>query len=222
MSENATNEHRQVAWAQFIYEDLDWLRRRDAEAATWIMRRSRDEARRPIVRVDTDAAHWRRDDGPVGKVGRAGSVITNRSGSGSGPTMAFNPTDKCMAGALACARGYSIVAVEHPSLPLHGWAAAVGAVDLRTGNVVEDTLFEQQRDRIGFIVSQAYNGWQAARRIVSGSMAELADAGVSWWDFIGSIFAIEPHRVEVEALRQFAPKPWQEEDKAWRQRITRP
>jgi hypothetical protein len=53
-------------------------------------------------------------------------------------------------------------------------------------------------------------------------MAELADAGVSWWDFVEPIFAIEPHRVVVEALRRLAPKPWQEEDSAWRRRIARP
>jgi hypothetical protein len=177
MSVEPADEYRNMAWAPFTHEDLTWLGRRDDEAAAWIIRRSRAEGRPPVVRVDTNAAHWQRDAGPIGRVGRAGSLVTNRSGSGSGPTLAFNPTEKCMTGALAGARGYSIVAVEHPSLPLRGWAAAVGALDLRTGDVVEDPLTEQQRDRIDFIVSQAYNGWRAARRFVSRPMAELAEGG---------------------------------------------
>jgi hypothetical protein len=222
MSIKHGDRYRSVAWAPFTHERLEWLHRRDDEAATWIMRRSRAEARRPVLRVDTDATHWRRDPGPVGLVGRAGSVVTNRSGSGSGPTLAYNPTDRCMASALACARGYSIVAVEHPSLPLHGWAAAVGAIDLRTGDVVADPLNQQQRDRIDSIVRQAYNGWKAARRFVSEPMAELADAGVTWWDFVGTVFAVEARRVDFSELRALAPAPWRAEDEAWTRRILEP
>jgi hypothetical protein len=82
--------------------------------------------------------------------------------------------------AIHLADGAALVAVEWGADPLVGWAMEVGAVDVRTGEVTEDTRTDLQRDRLEqlrFVGSS--NGWtdnygkRDARRLLD----EMREAG---------------------------------------------
>jgi hypothetical protein len=77
----------------------------------------------------------------------------------AGPTYAHLADIRLLAAASCVAAGNSIVATEAPSLPLHGWAMAVSAVNLVTNDVTANVRTADQIDLLEHLVDQVYNGW---------------------------------------------------------------
>ena len=213
-----------VAWAPFTYDDLDWVRRRDTIAVAWAMTRARSEGAKTVLRVPTNADHWKREAGALGAFAKASTVVTNRGKShGWGVTLVPWGYAREVGDGMACARGSSLVVTEHPALLLEGWAMALGAIDLRTGEVTADTRTDEQRADLDHLVDSLYNGWRgvigvrAAQRV----LPKLAESGMTWAVFVGSILALDPSRVEVKEMKRYAPQVWQDEAAAWSAMIAR-
>ena len=207
-----------VAWAPYTTEDLDWMQRRDGAAVAWVQERCRAEGRPGVLRVASHARDYAQhyNDAAMRAFARASTIVTNRgAATGHGPTFVPWAYARELAGGMRCASGSSLVATEHPQLPLEGWAMALGAVNLRTGEVTEDTRTPEQQELIEQVVSTAYNGWtsapgdSAARRV----LPELAESGLSWATFFGSVLAIEPHRADPKELMKVSPAAWVTEDR---------
>lgn len=160
----------------------------------------------------------------MGAFAKASTIVTNRSrGSARGVTLVPWGYAREIANGMQCAGGSSLVVTEHPGLLLEGWAMALGAVDLRTGEVTADTRTSEQLDLLDHLVDSLYNGWRgiigesAARRI----LPELAESGMTWAVFLGSLLAVAPRRVEDDDMKRFVPQVWRDEADAWTARITR-
>lgn len=137
---------RTAAWALWLPEDRDWAVRRDAVAAAWLLAAA-DEDSELVVQVDSHASRFRDDRGPLGALARHGTVATYKSPVGTGAMYVHHADVRLLAPAMQSAGGRSIVATEVPTVPLHGWAMAAGAVNLHTGEPAEDTRTPEQVER---------------------------------------------------------------------------
>ncbi|MCZ2850200.1 hypothetical protein [Modestobacter sp. VKM Ac-2978] len=119
------------------------------------------------------------------------------------------------------------MATETKTLPLHGWAMATGAVDLTTNEVTEDERSTEQIEMLEGLVNQLYNGWshkQVGRRASAYYMPRLADSGMSYAVFVGSLIALAPRRLDsnsdIEEMRKALPPAWASEretlSRSWR------
>jgi hypothetical protein len=120
---------------------------------------------------------------------------------------------KLVAGGMSCADGFALVPEEHPALPLHAWAAELGAVNLRTGEQTEDHRVPEFAERVRSLASSLYNGWSSLPGSAAAKhrMRELAAADVSWADFVGTLLAVAPHHVDEKAMLRWAPSKWRDE-----------
>jgi hypothetical protein len=108
-------------------------------------------------------------------------------------------------------------------MPLGGWAMAVGATDLSTGQVTPDTRTPEQVDMLEAFVDQLYNGWShsqvgkpAARYYLPRYyLPRLADSGLTYSEFVGSVIALDPAHLDsntdIEAMRKLLPPAWEAE-----------
>ena len=164
-----------------------------------------------MLRVEAYASGWKRDRGILSTFARTSTIVTNRSGSASGPTLVPDATlPRLIAGGMECAYGSSLVLVENPCLPLEGWAMGLGAIDLRSGKVTPDTRTNAQRAELTAMVPTGYNGWRSApgRRSAVYHMARLVDLDMPWWTFFSSVLAMDPTHADLDQLKKLAPPKW--------------
>ena len=195
--------------------EVDWLRRLDDLAVAWVLDRARIDGTHPVLRVPSDAGHYTNDHHPLSAFAKKATIVTNRGHSGvvRGATLVPHGYAKEIAGAMACADGSSILVTEHPMFPLHGWAMALGALNLRTMRKTPDTRTPEQRDLLQSLLSQLYGGWShvSGKRAASHYLPVLADAGMTWATFVGSVLAANPSHCNTDAIAEHAPPQWREE-----------
>ncbi|MDE0804067.1 MAG: hypothetical protein OSA99_12170 [Acidimicrobiales bacterium] len=208
-----------AAWAPWS-SDRSWLAERDEVAALWIDERAVADGRPVIVQAPSDAAAYRRDRGPVGELARAGRVATYKSPAGHGPTFVDSADIKLLATGMQTANGNVIVATETPMLPLDGWAGAVGAVNLLTGEQEPDRRTVEQVELLDRFVSLLYNGWahkQVGRRASATYLPKLVEAGMSYSMFVGSMLVADPRHLDslsdIAEMKRALPEAWREQDR---------
>ncbi|KGH46488.1 hypothetical protein IN07_12015 [Modestobacter caceresii] len=116
---------------------------------------------------------------------------------------------------MKTANGFSLAATENPTFPLDGWAMAVGAVDLATNAVTSDERSAEQIEMLERLVQKLYNGWshkEVGRRASAYYMPRLADAGMTYSVFVGSLIAIAPRYLDsnsdIDAMEKALPASW--------------
>jgi hypothetical protein len=199
--------------------DRDWLLRRDQLAGAWLIGQAQTDGSPIVVQTTTDARGVRNSDGVDGQLARSGaSVATYRSSAGSGATYVSLADIKLLATAMRTARGHAIAVTETPALPVQGWAMAVGAVNLSTGQVTEDTRTEEQRSMLKLFVGQLYNGWshkQVGRRASAYYLPKLAESGMSYSEFVGALLALDPKHLDsnsdIDDMKKALPPIWEVE-----------
>jgi hypothetical protein len=147
-----------------------------------------------------------------GQFARAASIVTPRSGSGHGATFAPDVTAKMLGSAMFAADGHAIAATE-ASFPLKGWAMAVHALDLRSGEVTMDTRTWEQRATLARLGDVLTNGWsgELAKQMVPGYLEQLADSGMTWAVWAGSMVALSPEHADLAEAEQYLPDAWRAE-----------
>lgn len=208
-----------AAWAPWGDGDREWLLRRDKVAGAWLAARSRADGSALVVQAASHARQVRESGGVEGLLAQAGaSVATYRSPAGPGATYLSHANIKLLATAMHTARGHAIAVTELPTLPLRGWAMAVGAVDLSTNEVTQDTRTDEQRKMLDLFVSQLYNGWshkEVGRRASAYYLPKLADSGMSYAEFVGTLLAIAPGHLDsqsdIEDMTKALPPNWEAE-----------
>lgn len=201
---------RAVAWCPWSWGDKVWAQRQQSVGVQWITARCRDEGREGVLRVP-QLGHWEREDGPLGSFARSATVVSNRGGARAwGPTLVPHGYAREIGDAMVLAEGSSLIVTEHPAMPLEGWAMALGALDLRSGEVTADTRTPEQRELIETAVDMAYNGWRSkpGSDVAPGILRDLAETGLTWAVFLGSVLAREPRRAEKDELLKVAPETW--------------
>lgn len=204
-----------AAWAPWQDGDRDWLIERDELAARWLFDRAQVEQARIVVQGTSHAHDYRENDGPLGRLARAGKVATYRSPVGSGATYVHHASIRLLATAMRTANGHSIAATELPTFPIAGWAMAVGAIDLSSGDVTEDVRSSQEMEMLESFASQLYNGWshkQVGRRASAHYLPLLAKSGMSYSVFVGSLIALDPAHLDsntdIDAMHKSLPAEW--------------
>lgn len=216
-----------VAWAPHIdYQgveagtvkretEVDWVRRCDDLAAAWVEHRAEVEGAQLVLRVPSDAHQYRDDHHPLATFAKKATIVTNRGGSRNarGATLVPHGYAKEIAGGMVCAAGSSILVTEHPMFPLHGWAMALGAHNLRTMRPTPDVRTHEQRELLAALLGQLYGGWGhvSGKRAAKHYLPLLADAGMSWSTFVGSVLAADPGRCDTDAIAKHAPPRWRDE-----------
>jgi len=216
-----TDPPKAAAWAPWLDGDRDWLMRRDAVAAQWLIKAARKEGSSLVVQGTSHANDYRDNRGPLGQLARKGKVATYRSPVGHGATYAHHADIRLLANAMTTADGRSLVATEIPNVPLHGWAMAVSAINLHTGEPTVDTRTAEQVELVEAFVDQLYNGWshkQVGRRASAYYLPKLAESGMIYAEFVGSVVALDPAHLDsnsdIEAMRKALPPRWEAERRA--------
>jgi hypothetical protein len=213
-----------VAWIPWSW-DPENARATHPLAMTWALQQAAATRTKPILRVHSHAHDWTRSNtyGPYAKVA---TIVTDRGrGSGHGPTLVpAGHSMKLVAGGMSCARSHALVVEEHPALPLSAWAAELGAINLRTGEVTTDHRNPEQAERVRSMTSSLYNGWHGPPGSSAAKhwMPELAAAGMTWADFVGTILAVAPHHIDEKGMLRWAPPAWKAEIDARMKRNTDP
>jgi hypothetical protein len=162
--------------------------------------------------VPAFADDWTKAErGAIARFARRATVVTNSSPSSTGPTLVPDAREpRLVAGGMHAAQHSSLVVMEDPALPLLGWAMQLQALDLVSGVPTRDSRTTEQRRLLGRLVEQGYNGWQLepGKSSARGTMARLAESGLSWAVFYGSVLAIDPHRANQRDLLRLAPPAW--------------
>lgn len=224
-----TPQPRETAWAPWR-RDRDWLIRRDQLAARWLVDRGKTEGSQLVVQGTSHADDYRDGDGAVAHLARAGKVATYRSPVGAGATFVPNADIRLLATGIGTARGHSLVATESPTFPLVGWAMATGAVNLETGERTEDTRTAEQIEMVEAFADQLYNGWshqQVGRRASAYYLPKLAESGMSYEVFVGSLLAVDPGHLDsnpdIDAMKKALPPAWRQQQEAlvmaWRRHV---
>lgn len=119
---------------------------------------------------------------------------------------------------MRAAQGHILAATELPTFPLSRWALAMGALDLSTGLTTKDTRTPDQREMLDSFVDQLYNGWshkQVGRRAAAYYLPRLAESGLSYPQFVGSVIALDPGHLDsnddIEAMERVLPPEWEAE-----------
>lgn len=212
-----------VAWVPWNDGNPQWLDQREPLAAQWASQRCSIEQRKGVLRVQAYADDWKAGHGVISGFARKATIVTNRSGSASGPTLVPDAREpRLVAGGMQCAIGASLVVVENPYFPLEGWAMQLGAIDLTSGEPSQDTRTTEQVEEIAMMVDQGYNGWRSlpGNRSAEQHMPRLAESGMSWWVFFGSVLAMNPHRADLKELTRRSPARWRTEMREHRERVT--
>jgi hypothetical protein len=130
-----------------------------------------------------------------------------------GAVIAYSPTSQALAVATRLAHGNALVVVEHPSpWRLAGWAGAVGALDLDTGEITE--LDPRVREHLDDLVRYGNNGYargfgrDGAHRV----LADMAGAGLLERDVVLSALSAydvspDAQRVIADLITKVAPVP---------------
>ncbi|TSD95285.1 hypothetical protein FOS14_18135 [Skermania sp. ID1734] len=146
-----------AAWVP--YDERSWDQA-SALAGEWI----EDEAQRlslPVVLL-TNTFSGQADSGPLADLVRRGAIHTTRRSrsvsSGTGPVFAYVPHVRELAYSIQLARNTALCVVETPSFPVRGWASAVGAVDLLTGEITPPPAAEL-KDELDHLVFNGNNGY---------------------------------------------------------------
>lgn len=144
---------------QSYVDHLAWLPNTDAAypelqdleelAVEWLLRHADEEDLDPVVFVNASKAA----DGfsaPFSKLIRryGHSYPLDRSKPRRLPVVALYPDARSLHMAMEMARGSSLVVIESISLPLHGWAAATGAIDVTGAHVAENLVAPEAREAL--------------------------------------------------------------------------
>lgn len=105
------------------------------------------------------------------------------------PTLVYVPDEQMLDQAASHADGAALAAVESSVFPLRGWAAAVGAVNLDTGEVVEPPAEDAVKvlEHIVFMGNNGYSDRYAKNNIghwidkLAATAPELDGAFVGGW-----------------------------------------
>jgi hypothetical protein len=212
---------RAAAWAPYLGGERGWLIRRDATAARWLVQRAASEGSRLVVQGVSHANSYRHGDGPLAALARRGEVSTYKSPAGPGATFVHNADIRLLATAMSTAAGFSLVATATKTLPLHGWAMATSAVNFATNEVTTDERSTDQIEMLEGLVDQLYNGWshrEVGRRATAYYMPRLANSGMSYAVFVGSLIALDPRHLDsnsdIEAMAKALPPAWVSERQA--------
>lgn len=204
-----------AAWAPWLNDDTSWLQKRDGVAVSWLIRQAQTDSSRLVVQGTSHANQYRQGNGPLAELSRLGDVATYRSPVGPGAIFAPDPDIRLLATAMKAADGRSVVATESPLFPLHGWAMAVGALNLATNEVTSDERTPEQVTLLTRLMDSLYNGWshrEVGRRATAYYMPKLVDTGMTYEIFVGSLLAIDPRHLDsnsdIEAMKKALPPTW--------------
>ena len=214
-----------AAWGPFT-GDRDWMLVREARAVAWALNRCRVEGKGGVLRVPCHSAqHTSGANEAVRRFAAVATVVTDERGTwGMGPTYVPWGQARQIGDGMATAKGSSLVVTEHPAMPLVGWAMQMRALDISTGAVTEDTRSPEQLKLIGQAVELACQGWRyiPGDRVARCVMPELAESGLSWAVFVGSVLALDPGRAQVREILHVAPELWRAEHAETTRRLTHP
>jgi hypothetical protein len=104
---------------------------------------------------------------------------------------------------------------------------ATGALNLETGKKTEDSRTASQVEMIEALTDQLYNGWahkQVGRRASAYYLPKLAESGMRYDVFVGSLLALDPGHLEsnrdIQEMYKALPAAWAEQrstlSNAWR------
>ena len=213
-----------VAWVPWSW-DPDESRAGHPLADAWALAQAAGTGIEPVLRVQSHAHDWTHQSQPHASYANIARIVTDRGRSASGTTLVPDAyTMKLVAGGMSCADGHALVVEEHPALPLAAWAAELGAVNLRTGTMDDDPRDPEQAERVRALCSSLYNGWSSLPGSSAAKhwMPELAAAGMTWADFVGTVLAVAPHHADEKDMLRYAPRAWKDEIAARLERNTRP
>lgn len=145
-------------------------------AIAWITAEAAQQDATPLLVTPT--RHQQQGSDPIADFGRSYKATTSQSDRAHnhrGPVLAYVPGYREMELATRYARGSSLAVIESVSCPLIGWAMEVGAVNLHTGEVIEDIRTAQQREDLDRIHFYGDNGWAPRhdRTQVAGILRDL-------------------------------------------------
>jgi hypothetical protein len=87
------HEFRAVAWTPHVdyagvdngsidhEAEIDWLRRRDRLAVSWVFDRAQTEQTSLVLRVPSHAHHYEHGQGAIAEFARRAQIVTNRGGA---------------------------------------------------------------------------------------------------------------------------------------------
>ena len=194
-------------------------------AMDWALTRASESRTKPVLRVHSHAHDWTHPSSAYSRFAKAGTVVTDRGRGAKGTTLVPSAYSmKLVAGGMSNADGHALVVEEHPALPLEAWAAHLGAVNLRTGEVVPDTRSPELVERVSMLASSLYNGWSSlpGSSAAKHRLPELAAAGMTWDEFVGTLLAIAPHHVDEKDMLRWAPPEWKAQKEERLQRNLNP
>jgi hypothetical protein len=183
----------------------------------WALEQADAVGAKPVLRVHSHAHDWTHSSSTYARYANVATVVTDRGRGAKGPTLvpAAHSMNLVAAG-MSCADGFALVIEEHPALPLGAWAAELGALDLRTGQPTDDHRIPELVEWVRGLASSLYNGWSSLPGSAAAKhrMPELAAAGMTWSDFVGTLLAMAPHHVEEKGMLKWAPPAWKQEIEA--------
>jgi hypothetical protein len=220
---------RVTAWVPWLGGDPDWLAERDELTVAWLDREAELDGSQLVVQGTLHAEACRQGEGAMADLARRAKVATYQSPVGEGATVAPNPDVRLLATAMVRAASHAVAATESPFLALEGWAMAAGAVNLATNEVTPDQRSPEQVSLIAELVDGLYNGWshpEVGRRATAYCLPKLAESGMSYGVFVGSLLAQIPRRLisrsDIRAMEKALPARWEAERMAntvsWRPR----
>lgn len=131
--------------------------------------------------------------GVLDELSRGRSVVTPRSKAAQkrGPVLAYVPVESSLLHAQRIAvHGLAVVAIGREWMT--GWARAVGATNLATGERYEP-FTESQSDALERVSWNGNNGWPPRddfiRGPVSHALGELLESGLTMADITGAMYA---------------------------------
>jgi hypothetical protein len=148
---------------------------------------------------------------PVARFIANGNVGSSRSLSveTGGPILAFVPTLELLADAVRLADGNALGVVEQGAGEVAGWAAAVGAIDLATGESGSE-VDPAVREAFESIHDAGYNGYSVSdsflRQRIDDDLSLLARAGVSFTFLAGYLVGLGAGGHRLAGLRQLYAK----------------
>jgi hypothetical protein len=204
-----------AAWVPWT-NDQEWIRRRDEIAVDWLRYRARIERSEPVLQVPSGANRYRTGSGPVAELAGTGRVATYKSSLGPGPRLVMLAGIRLLATAVDAADGHGVVATEGLIFPLDGWAMATGAINLATMEVTPDERTAEQIKLLEDLHYHLYNGWahkEVGRQATKRILPQLADSGMTYSVFVGSIIAINPRHLDnnedIKDMHKALPPEWQ-------------
>lgn len=166
------------------------VRNATAYRAAWV---PDDDPERPWDEASELAVAW--TDGEADRLGRPSVLVTNTKGHqaesgplasfvgrslhttprsrsvsiGAGPVLAYVPYGRELAYAVSLARATSLCVVETVSFPVRGWAAAVAAINLLTGEPTPppDAEVKEELDHLVFNGNNGYGDQYGKRDALS-------------------------------------------------------